>query len=97
MARKTSDLLEQLDVVHHFSYDSLIRYCSSNVSGFPQSPTRFTVSQVFVFLGPSIVLLGQTGFHQNLIFILTVILLFSLGMDNPTPRTCWKWVLMTPP
>lgn len=28
-----------------FNRDSLLRYCSSNVSGFPQSPTHFNLSQ----------------------------------------------------
>lgn len=69
MARNTADLVAQLDVANHFPYDSLIRYCSSNISGFPQPPTQFTVSQVFVFFGTSLVLLGHLGFHQNLIFI----------------------------
>ncbi|XP_047164617.1 probable acyl-CoA dehydrogenase IBR3 isoform X2 [Vigna umbellata] len=45
MARNTADLVAQLDVANHFPYDSLLRYCSSNISGFPQPATQFTVSQ----------------------------------------------------
>ncbi|KAK7412923.1 hypothetical protein VNO78_04683 [Psophocarpus tetragonolobus] len=45
MSRNTGDLVTQLNVAHHFPHDSLLRYCSSNVSGFPHSPTHFTVSQ----------------------------------------------------
>ncbi|KAK2394920.1 Putative acyl-CoA dehydrogenase ibr3 [Trifolium repens] len=30
---------------HHFNHDSLLRYCSSNVSGFPISPTHFNLTQ----------------------------------------------------
>eukprot|EP00256_Glycine_max_P056025 XP_014623452.1 probable acyl-CoA dehydrogenase IBR3 isoform X2 [Glycine max] len=45
MARNTADLVTQLNVAHHFPHDSLLRYCSSHVSGFPHPPTHFTVSQ----------------------------------------------------
>ncbi|XP_027339424.1 probable acyl-CoA dehydrogenase IBR3 isoform X1 [Abrus precatorius] len=45
MARNTIDLVSNLNVAQHFSIDSTLRYCSSNVSGFPHSPTHFTISQ----------------------------------------------------
>ncbi|TKY72574.1 acyl-CoA dehydrogenase IBR3 [Spatholobus suberectus] len=46
MARNTADLVTKLNnVAHHFPLDSLLRYCSSNVSGFPHPLTHFTVSQ----------------------------------------------------
>ncbi|KAL5140951.1 putative acyl-CoA dehydrogenase IBR3 [Glycine soja] len=45
MARNTADLATNFNVAHHFPHDSLLRYCSSHVSGFPHPPTHFTVSQ----------------------------------------------------
>lgn len=45
MARNTAELVTQLNVTQHFPLDSLLRYCSSNISGFPHPPTHFVVSQ----------------------------------------------------
>ncbi|XP_061369330.1 probable acyl-CoA dehydrogenase IBR3 isoform X2 [Gastrolobium bilobum] len=46
MTRDTSNLVPKLTPAHqHFNLQSLIRYCSSNISAFPHSPTHFTVSQ----------------------------------------------------
>ncbi|CAL0334733.1 unnamed protein product [Lupinus luteus] len=45
MARNTYDLLSKLNPTQHFPIDSLLRYFSSNVSGFPLSPSHFTISQ----------------------------------------------------
>ncbi|OIV91981.1 hypothetical protein TanjilG_06609 [Lupinus angustifolius] len=45
MAMSTSDLLSKLNPTQHFPLHSLLHYCSSNVSGFPHSPSHFTISQ----------------------------------------------------
>ncbi|XP_020225847.1 probable acyl-CoA dehydrogenase IBR3 [Cajanus cajan] len=45
MARNNAELVTQLNVTQHFPLDSLLRYCSSNISGFPHPPTHFVVSQ----------------------------------------------------
>ncbi|KAE9598916.1 putative acyl-CoA dehydrogenase/oxidase, protein kinase [Lupinus albus] len=45
MAMNTYDLLSKLNPTQHFPTDSLLRYFSSNVSGFPHSPSHFTISQ----------------------------------------------------
>jgi hypothetical protein len=47
MASHTSALLRQVQVAHQFDYDSLLRYASVHVPGFPSSaPSSFTVKQV---------------------------------------------------
>lgn len=48
MATRTSDLLTQVQAAHEFDYDALCRYASAHVSGFPVSPSTFTVKQVFL-------------------------------------------------
>ncbi|KAI5581074.1 hypothetical protein POPTR_008G219000v4 [Populus trichocarpa] len=46
MASHTSALLRQVQVAHQFDYDSLLRYASVHVPGFPSSaPSSFTVKQ----------------------------------------------------
>ncbi|KAL4380962.1 hypothetical protein HN51_004389 [Arachis hypogaea] len=46
MAVNTSELVAKLTPeTQHFSLDSLLRFCTSNVSGFPPSPSHFNVSQ----------------------------------------------------
>ncbi|XP_015899901.1 probable acyl-CoA dehydrogenase IBR3 [Ziziphus jujuba] len=45
MARRTSDLVGQVQPAHQLDLDALFRYASLNVDGFPSSPSNFTVSQ----------------------------------------------------
>lgn len=45
MAHRTADLVGQVNQADQFDVDALFRYSRSNVPGFPQSPSEFTVSQ----------------------------------------------------
>ncbi|KAJ7955141.1 acyl-CoA dehydrogenase-related [Quillaja saponaria] len=45
MASRTSDLVVEGNTGHDFDLNSLLRYSSSNVSGFPSSPSYFNLSQ----------------------------------------------------
>ncbi|KAI4345386.1 hypothetical protein L6164_012514 [Bauhinia variegata] len=45
MARSTSDLVSKVNPAQVFDLDALLRYASANVSGFPHSPSHFSVSQ----------------------------------------------------
>lgn len=49
MASRTSELVGRVDPAQSFDVDALLRYAIANVDGFPQSPSQFTVSQVFFF------------------------------------------------
>lgn len=48
MSSKTSDLVGRVHPAQKFDVDTLLRYVSSNVVGFPVSVSRFTVSQVWI-------------------------------------------------
>ncbi|CAK7333354.1 unnamed protein product [Dovyalis caffra] len=45
MASQTSDLLGQVQAAHQFDHDSLFRYASLHVPGFPSSASIFSVKQ----------------------------------------------------
>ncbi|KAJ0033938.1 hypothetical protein Pint_24468 [Pistacia integerrima] len=45
MASRTGDLVSQVHPAHQLDLDTLLRYASANVSGFPSSPSHFKVSQ----------------------------------------------------
>jgi hypothetical protein len=51
MANRTYDLLGQVQAAHQFDHDSLFRYASVHVPGFPSSAaSTFTVKQVSALL-----------------------------------------------
>lgn len=50
MSSRTSDLVGRVHPAQKFDVDTLLRYVSTNVVGFPVSVSRFTVSQVWILL-----------------------------------------------
>ncbi|KDO36107.1 hypothetical protein CISIN_1g034470mg [Citrus sinensis] len=45
MASRTGDLVSPFQPAHQLDLDALLRYASVNVSDFPRSPSKFTISQ----------------------------------------------------
>ena len=49
MVIRTGDLVELVQETHKLDVKALFSYASAHVPGFPLSPSRFTLSQVFLY------------------------------------------------
>lgn len=50
MANRTGDLVEAVQEAHKIDVKALFDYASANVPGFPLSPSKVNLSQVFLFI-----------------------------------------------
>ena len=92
MVIRTGDLVELVQETHKLDVKALFGYASAHVPGFPPSPSKFTLSKVFLY----------NILYYNLAFYYYYLLLFwfwdwlngmeySLDMVNRIRRTRWNW------